>query len=359
MGREFGALAGGVRVMPMPLPTPIAAAYDDSSDEEVNKEESGSIPRLLQAPPVAVRTQPGARDSTIVGRAMAPIGSAASICTCELCFQASHGAAGRLRGICWQCQQLRKARGKKVWRQFSKGVDIFQDSDEEVLGLCRKCALPLGEIVYHDHVSSETLHGECVALKMLDDVQENNEARQQENEIKKQALREQYDIGWKIERIPRNCGPAGTLGCDLSSPHSLCGLVFEEGIGSIRVAETMRPAASVNLEYLSLALRVRRQEGREAMFSLDPLDLSVDPHRSMQMKRFEPEWLMGTSVGEVMFQADYYLKELSMGEYEQPVVGMKSAFDFSEAKGRTEWSAREWFVIKKAGACGGRLCISH
>jgi len=69
----------------------------------------------------------------------------------------------------------------------------------------------------------------------------------------------------------------------------------------------------------------------------------------MQAKRFEPAWLMGTSVGEVMFQADYYLKELSMGEYSQPVVGMRSCFDLSEAEGHTqEWNAREWFVVRKA-----------
>ena len=34
----------------------------------------------------------------------------------------------------------------------------------------------------------------------------------------------------------------------------------------------------------------------------------------MLEKRFTPSWLAGTSIGELMFQADYYLKELSMGE---------------------------------------------
>jgi len=51
----------------------------------------------------------------------------------------------------------------------------------------------------------------------------------------------------------------------------------------------------------------------------------------------------------VLFQSDYHLKELSMGEYEQPVVGMKSCFDFSEAEtADREWNAREWFVVNKA-----------
>lgn len=38
-----------------------------------------------------------------------------------------------------------------------------------------------------------------------------------------------------------------------------------------------------------------------------------------------------------------------MGEYEQPVVGMKSAFDFTEAEGiDKEWFARAWFVVNDA-----------
>merc|ERR1719188_1346350 len=86
------------------------------------------------------------------------------------------------------------------------------------------------------------------------------------------------------------------------------------------------------------------------MFSLEPLDPMKPIHEnSMQVKRFEPEWLAGTSIGEVMFQADYHLKELSMGEYDQPVVGMKSSFEFSAAEGHDkEWSAREWFVVRQA-----------
>ena len=65
-------------------------------------------------------------------------------------------------------------------------------------------------------------------------------------------------------------------------------------------------------------------------------------------KVFEPAWLAGTSVGEVMFQADYHLKELSMGEYDQPIVGMKSAFDHSELESDKQWHGREWFVVRKA-----------
>jgi hypothetical protein len=92
---------------------------------------------------------------------------------------------------------------------------------------------------------------------------------------------------------------------------------------------------------------VRYRERREPFFSLDPVDSSsADVKGRWQVKKFEPEWLAGTSVGEVLFQADYHLKELSMGEQEQPVTGMRSCFD--DLKEGDIWSAREWFVVRKA-----------
>merc|ERR1712232_1236010 len=104
---------------------------------------------------------------------------------------------------------------------------------------------------------------------------------------------------------------------------------------------------SVNLEYLAIAIQVRLREGKEPYFSLDPV---AGPHStSMQTKRFEPGWLAGTSLGEVLFQADYHLKELSMGEYEQPIVGMKNCFELSNGEDFSEsWNAREWFMVRKA-----------
>merc|ERR1719237_1960847 len=104
--------------------------------------------------------------------------------------------------------------------------------------------------------------------------------------------------------------------------------MLQKGPCGVSIAPSLEPAGSVNLEYLSLALKVRRVEGREPFFSLDPSN-AMGKDNSMQVKRFDPEWLAGTCVGDVLFQADYYLKELSMGEYEQPVVGMKSALDYS------------------------------
>lgn len=37
-----------------------------------------------------------------------------------------------------------------------------------------------------------------------------------------------------------------------------------------------------------------------------------------------------------------------MGEFEQPIIGMKSCFDHLEIDGKHGWSAREWFLVRKA-----------
>merc|ERR1719277_1788771 len=123
-------------------------------------------------------------------------------------------------------------------------------------------------------------------------------------------------------------------------------LVYDERAHSVGLAPTLDATAAVNLEYLSLALQVRLKEGCEPLFSLD----AVDPTQAFtnQLKRFKPEWLAGTCVGEVLFQADYHLKELSMGEHEQPVACMKSCFDYVSREDSKGWKAREWFTVRKA-----------
>jgi len=223
----------------------------------------------------------------------------------------------------------------------------------ESVCLCGHCSLPLGLVAYCCEGASDTfLHGECMAQHMAKTMREEEEQRRKADLELKVVRREAYDIGWKPEAIPRNADAATKLGCDVK-PQGMSCLVAEGD--KLRVAATLEPEGAVNLEYLSIALQVRRTEGREPLFSLDPLNekdweqKDNEPESAMQMKRFEPEWLAGTSVGEVMFQADYHLKELSMGEHEQPVVGMKSCLEYSDVDADdTEWSAREWFVVRKA-----------
>jgi len=228
-----------------------------------------------------------------------------------------------------------------------KDFNTAEGSDGEEVILCQHCHAPLGETAYNsDGKAGPLVHGECMAQRLLREFKDEHDGHSQAEAELKSKRRTEYDIGWKVERIPSNLAVATRLSCS-PAPQGMCCLVLDKASNSVRVAPTVEPAASVNLEYLCLALQVRLREGREPVFSLDP----VDPAQpgTMQFKRFEPAWLAGTSAGEVLFQADYHLKELSMGEFEQPVVGMKSCFDFSEEEGhKKEWSAREWFVVNKA-----------
>jgi hypothetical protein len=266
---------------------------------------------------------------------------------CVQCGQPGHAPSEEGQMYCRVCWRLWDSIKAKMQRRTQ---DQAEDSDGEVVDLCKHCRLPLGERAYGDKGRGAFLHGECLAELLHKDVREGHEASQQEASERKQKQRQDFDIGWRPrERVPRNFAPARALGLELQGKQGLCGVVIQSMPKFVRLLETARPAASVNLEYLSLALRVRREEAREPFFSLDPQVPFTDPEGSKQVKYFEPKWLAGTSLGEVMFQADYYLKELSMGEQPQPVLGMTSCFDHAEKEGdKKGWIARTWYVVKKA-----------
>jgi len=219
------------------------------------------------------------------------------------------------------------------------------DTDDEIVRLCVQCGLPLGDVVYEvDSKRNECVHGECMAQRVLKDMRKDEQEQQNKDLSFKSSRRDEFGIGWQIASVPRNTGAAEKMQCNFS-PKGMCCLALA-GSHTVNVLPTLEPACAVNLAYLSIALRVRRNEGREPFFSLDPVDAK---QHSMQVKRFEPEWLAGTCVGDVLFQADFFLKELSFGEYEQPVVGMKSCLDHSFNDERDKaWNAREWFVVRKA-----------
>ena len=161
------------------------------------------------------------------------------------------------------------------------------------------------------------MHTECMAQILSQDRQVAEDNRVRREDLKKQKNRQEYDIGWRMDSVPKNMHLAERMGCS-PAPQGLCCLVLDEASRTVKVAATSEPSASINLEYLLLALKVRRTAKREPLFSLDP----VDPHnleKTPQKKVYEPSWLAGTSVGDVMFQADYFLKELALGEYSMPV----------------------------------------
>eukprot|EP00440_Ansanella_granifera_P034895 gb/GFBE01037854.1/.p1 GENE.gb/GFBE01037854.1/~~gb/GFBE01037854.1/.p1 ORF type:complete len:1031 (+),score=267.56 gb/GFBE01037854.1/:1-3093(+) len=222
------------------------------------------------------------------------------------------------------------------------------DSDGESVPICSRCYLPVGEFAYKGRDGADTcVHSECMAQVLVQDAQKTEDLRLRDESAKKLKNRREYDIGWRMSSVPKSAHLAERMGC-CPAPKGLCCLVLDEASRTVRVAATLEPAAAVNLEYLLLALKVRKTASREPMFSLDP----VDPKNQdkPQKKVYEPSWLAGTSVGDVMFQADYFLKEISMGEYTMPVAGMLSVFDLSETPEykNKEWSGREWFVVKKA-----------
>ena len=222
------------------------------------------------------------------------------------------------------------------------------DSDGEEVPLCTRCLMPVGEFAYEGREGrGSCVHAECMAQILVEDAQRQEDRRAGWENEKKLRSRKEYDIGWRMDSVPENGPLAKRLGCETTN-RGLCCLVYDEASRTVRVAPTLEPAAAVNLEYLLLALKVRKTASREPLFSLDPVD-PQNLEKTPQKKVYEPSWLAGTSVGDVMFQADYFLKELALGEYEMPVAGMLSVFDWSELtdKERT-WAGREWFVVRKA-----------
>ncbi|CAJ1399899.1 unnamed protein product [Effrenium voratum] len=221
------------------------------------------------------------------------------------------------------------------------------DSDGGKVPVCSRCFLPVGEFAYEGRGGSGRVHAECMAQILVEDAQREEDRRVAREVEKKLKSRKEYDIGWRMEGVPSNARLAQRMGCDEAVP-GLCCLVLDEASKTVKVAPTLEPAAAVNLEYLLLALKVRKSARREPLFSLDPVD-PKNLEKTPQKKVYEPAWLAGTSVGDVMFQADYFLKELALGEYTMPVAGMMSVFDWSELSGNKEdWAGREWFVVRKA-----------
>jgi len=247
-------------------------------------------------------------------------------------------------------QALRGEAGP-VQKQGEAATNTDDHKLEQEEAVCLLCLLPFGDVGYmtEDQQGAHGVHAECAAQLALQDSRDADQARRDREATQKRKYRAQYRIGWKAARIPRNAA----LTDEWSVPRATCCLVLSEAGRSVSLAPTADPTRAVNLEYLALALKVRRLEGCEPLFSLDPKAGQAGPldhaEAHWQVKRFEPAWLATTSVGEVMFQADVYLKELSMGEHPQPAVGMMSCLDMSIQDAPEEsWNAREWFVVRKA-----------
>jgi hypothetical protein len=226
-------------------------------------------------------------------------------------------------------------------------TEVRQEGNDNTEPLCQQCQLPLGEVRYRRHTcgsaGKDIMHAECMAQVMARKRCVEEDAHLQDEIEERMKQRREYGIGWEVCQIPGNKAPASKLAMQ-DIPQGMVCLVLDSQAQSIRLAATAVPVAAVNLDYLSTAFEVRRREGHEPIFSLEPTD--PNDLNCMQQKVFMPEWLAGTSAGEVLFQADYHLKELSMGQCKQPVVGMKSCLDFEADS--SDWRAREWYLVRKA-----------
>merc|ERR1719471_768396 len=132
--------------------------------------------------------------------------------------------------------------------------DIAEDSSsssEAELLVCKHCCLPVGNVAYKDDSGAGLMHGECLAQLALLELKKEEEKRAEDSLALKKARREEYDIGWKVERIPSNVGSAAKLGFSFSQ--GMCCLVYNHESHTVGIAPTIEPCAAVNLEYLSIA----------------------------------------------------------------------------------------------------------
>lgn len=159
-----------------------------------------------------------------------------------------------------------------------------------------------------------------------------------------------YRLSWRPELAPCSRQALQALGVGgraLPASKQVC-VCYDTATKQVTVVAAPRcePRVAVNISYLATALRVLRRTGREPQFSLDP----KDPHDisgELQVKKFYPSWLATTVAGEVLFQADYELKELCLGDKVLP--GLPNVFDEWVGSGSEGRAARQWFVIRRAG----------
>jgi hypothetical protein len=79
--------------------------------------------------------------------------------------------------------------------------------------------------------------------------------------------------------------------------------------------------------------------------SKDPRNLSGD----LLVKRFEPSWLASTVFGEVLFQADYALKEMCFGEHAEALPWLRNVFEeiSDRLENGAEVASRQWFTLRR------------
>jgi len=250
--------------------------------------------------------------------------------------------------LCWDCQPRCPA-----CKEPLAGTAVITVDDMSLHAKCFRCSAcsePIGD-AGHYKVEKSVYHcASCHAKEW-----KANEDAEQATAMKRERRMKRhnsstYRLFWRPEIVPSSHQTLSDMGIPehyLPPAASKVCICRDPSSGSVSCAPAPafgKQDASVNVSYLATALRILTSHGREPQFSLDP----TDPHNisgDLQVKRFYPDWMASTVAGEVLFQADYALKQICLGDLELP--GLPSALDGWKFNDGEEVAARQWFVIRR------------
>ena len=202
----------------------------------------------------------------------------------------------------------------------------------------------MGEFSYQGREGKETcVHAECMAQVLIQDRQREENSRTKRETLKKLKNRKEYDIGWRMDSVPKNAALAERMG-STASPQGLCCLVLDEASRTVKVQATLEPSASINLEYLLLALKVRKTAQREPLFSLDP----VDPQNLEKTPQKKVAWAQRGQILVLGKILDFF--PVCFGGW-RPYQGLRAELAGRHQRGRCDVSGRLLFE----GTCLGRV----
>lgn len=211
---------------------------------------------------------------------------------------------------------------------------------------CFRCG-DCREVIDGGHFTSDSGKHLCTSCHGVAWVAQQNRAIKQ-SDVRERKLKKMncinYRLEWRPELVPCSRMTLERLGVPKSAlPKSkrVC-VCLEGGSGVVTCAPVPKssPKATVNLSYLACVLSMEQTP----LFSLDPKD-PTDIAGEFQVKKFWPPSLAGTVFGEVLFQADYVLKELCFGD--RMIDGLPNVFESLPSSGGA-CAARQWFVIRRA-----------
>lgn len=279
---------------------------------------------------------------------------------CTKCRRSIEGAFFRTEDgqgrLCSACQPCCDACGSKLGNERS--IRVGQLKLHAACFRCSACQLVL-EGRYFEVRSTNPFQAsteayrcqacEAAALQAGVDAKERH-AVAKEDRLKRRNTVD-FTLCWRPELTPCSRQALQDLGLpqrSLPRDGFVC-LCYDKALGRVFCGQASHahPEAAVSISYLACVLRVLRDQRCEPRFSLD----AKDPHDiggEHLLKRFYPSWLASTVVGEVLFQADYALKQLCFGDQRLP--GLPNIWDDRDQRSGSDEprAARQWFTIQAA-----------